>query len=100
MKLLFVLPFQTTEEIALLKSVGAVTKEGAIKPIAGEFLKIITGGKMNIIFCKGPNGILLRAFEERPVKLAVSKKKTINPSKKDERSELGKNDECNHWYPL
>ena len=90
MKLLFVLPFQTSEEIALAKSVGAVTKEGTIKPIAGEFLKIITGGKNEYhIFAKGPNGILLRAFEERPVKLAVSKK-TNQSAKKDERSELGK----------
>ncbi len=90
MKLLFVLPFQTSEEIALAKSVGAVTKEGTIKPIAGEFLKIITGGKNEYhIFAKGPNGVLLRAFEERPVKLAISKK-TPQVAKKDDRSELGK----------
>ena len=90
MKLLFVLPFQTPEEIALAKSVGAVTKEGAIKPISGDFLKIINGGKNEFhIFAKGPNGILLRAFEERPVKLAVSKKNQ-QATKKDERSDLGK----------
>lgn len=90
MKLLFVLPFQTTEEIALAKSVGAVTKDGINKPIAGEFLKIITGGKNEYhIFAKGPNGILLRAFEERPVKLAMSKK-TTQSVKKDDQSELGK----------
>lgn len=54
---------------------GAVTKEGTIKPISGDFLKIINGGKNEFhIFAKGPNGILLRAFEERPVKLAVSKR--------------------------
>jgi hypothetical protein len=90
MKLLFVLPFQTSEEIALAKSVGAVTKEGTIKPIPGEFLKIITGGKNEYhIFAKGPNGVLLRAFEERPVKLALSKK-TQQTAKKDDRSDLGK----------
>jgi tetrahydromethanopterin S-methyltransferase subunit G len=45
---------------------------------------------MNIIFLlKAPNGILLRAFEERPVKLAVSKKNQ-QATKKDERSDLGK----------
>ncbi|HMV41748.1 MAG TPA: hypothetical protein PK079_07010 [Leptospiraceae bacterium] len=90
MKLLFVLPFETPEEKALAKSVGAVSKEGTIKPIAGEFLKIITGGKNEFhIFAKGPNGILLRAFEERPVKLALSKKNQ-QVAKKEERSELGK----------
>ncbi|MBP9888163.1 MAG: hypothetical protein KBF93_17835 [Leptospiraceae bacterium] len=90
MKLLFVLPFQTKEEIAIAKSVGAVAKDGTNKPITGEFLKIVTGGKNEYhIFAKGPNGTLLRAFEERPVKLAVSKK-TSQTSKKDEHSELGK----------
>ena len=90
MKLLFVLPFETAEEKALAKSVGAVTQEGTIKPIAGDFLKIITGGKNEFhIFAKGPNGILLRAFEERPVKLALSKK-IPQSAKKEERSELGK----------
>lgn len=90
MKLLFVLPFQTPEEIALAKSVGAVGKDGVNKPIAGEFLKIITGGKNEFhIFAKGPNGILLRAFEERPVKLALSKKVT-SAGKKDDSSDVGK----------
>lgn len=75
MKLLFVLPSQTKEEIALAKSMGAISKDGTNKPIVGEFLKMVTGGKNEYhIFAKGPNGTLLRAFEERPVKLALSKK--------------------------
>jgi hypothetical protein len=89
MKLLFVLPAKTSEEIALAKSLGAIGKDGLNKPIAGEFLKIIPGGKNEFhILAKGPNGILFRAFEERPVKLAVSKKPST--PKKEEQSELAK----------
>jgi hypothetical protein len=73
-KLLFLLPFQTEEEIEFAKQMGAVSKEGVNKPILGTFYKIITSGKNEFhIFAKGPNGILFRAFEERPVRLATPK---------------------------
>ncbi len=88
-KLLFLLPFQTEEEIALAKQLGAVNKEGENKPISGTFHRIVNGGKNEFhIFAKGPNGILFRAFEERPVRLATPKK--IVPAKKVETNELSK----------
>lgn len=83
-KLLFLLPFQTEEEIEFAKQVGAVNKDGVNKPILGTFYKIITSGKNEFhIFAKGPNGILLRAFEERPVRLATPKKSTSSVKKAD-----------------
>jgi hypothetical protein len=85
-KLLFMLPFQTEEEITFAKSMGAVNKDGQIKPISGTFFKLISGNKNEYhIFAKGPNGVLFRAFEERPVRLATPKKVV---QKKEENSEL------------
>jgi hypothetical protein len=56
------------------KQLGAVDSEGKNRPVIGQFLKLVTGEKNEFhIFAKGPQGVLLRAFEERPVKLAVPK---------------------------
>lgn len=76
--LLFMLPFQTDEEKIIAKNLGAVGKDGTNMPITAEFLKLVIGGKSEYhLFAKGPNGVLLRAFEERPVKLAVPTEKKI-----------------------
>lgn len=82
-KILFSLPFQTEEEKNLASSLGAVDKEGINRPIPGEFYRIVTGQKNEFhIFAKGPNGVMLRAFEERPVRLAVPKDKTKSAEQK------------------
>ncbi len=88
-KLLFLLPFQTEEEIEFAKQMGAVNKEGVNKPILGTFYRIITSGKNEFhIFAKGPNGILFRAFEERPVRLATPKKAGSNLKKVESKSDI------------
>ncbi|MEM7184802.1 MAG: hypothetical protein AAF518_28160 [Spirochaetota bacterium] len=71
-KILFMLPFQTPNEKAMARKLGAVGKDGLNHPIVGEFLEIVEGGKSEFhIFAEGPHNSLLRAFEERPVKIAV-----------------------------
>ncbi len=86
-KLLFILPFQNDEEKALAHSMGAVGKDGINRPIIGTFVKIIVGTKNEYhIFAKGPNGVLLRAFEERPVRLAAPKEKGAMPPKESGNS--------------
>ncbi|MBE7410505.1 MAG: hypothetical protein L6Q54_09825 [Leptospiraceae bacterium] len=86
-KLLFILPFQTEEEKALAASMGAVGKDGINRPITGTFVKILGGAKNEYhIFAKGPNEVLLRAFEERPVRLAVPKEKGATSQKENQNS--------------
>ncbi|MCB1180174.1 MAG: hypothetical protein KDK36_21530 [Leptospiraceae bacterium] len=71
-KLLFKLPFRTPEEKSKARRLGGVNKLGQPITITGTFLRLIVGPKDEYhIFAKGPHGVLLRAFEERPVRLAV-----------------------------
>lgn len=71
-KLLFKLPFKAPEEKSKARRLGAVNTLGQPVPIVGTFLRLIVGPKDEYhIFAKGPKGVLLRAFEERPVRLAI-----------------------------
>lgn len=73
-KILMQLPFQTPEQKTIARKLGAEVKDGRVKPIVAEFIKVIPGHKNEYhIFARGPKGILLKAFEERPVRLAVPK---------------------------
>ncbi|MCB1190846.1 MAG: hypothetical protein H7A23_07975 [Leptospiraceae bacterium] len=86
-KILFQLPFQTPEEKTIARKLGAEVKDGVVRPIVGEFLKLVPGHKNEYhIFAKGPKGVLLRAFEERPVRLAVPKGTKIEKSTEEESS--------------
>ncbi len=70
-KLLFLLPNKTPEEKSRARRLGAVNQLGQSQPIIGEFLKLIVGKDEYHIFAKGPGNVLLRAFEPRPVRLAI-----------------------------
>jgi hypothetical protein len=74
-KLLFMLPFKTSDEKSRARRLGAVNKLGQNGPVIGEFVKLIMGKDEFHLFAKGPHNTLLRAFEERPVRLAVPKAK-------------------------
>jgi hypothetical protein len=71
-RLLFKLPFKAPEEKIKARRLGAVNPMGQLLPVVGTFLRLIVGPKDEYhIFAKGPKGVLLRAFEERPVRLAI-----------------------------
>lgn len=73
-KLLFTLPFHTQHERSLARKLGAVGIDGLNHPIAAEFIEIVEGGKSEFhIFARGPQNTLIRAFEERQVRLAIAK---------------------------
>lgn len=72
-KLLFQIPIDSEENKLIAKTLGALSKEGIPQPIIGEFIQLVSGNKEYYIYAKGPGGILLRAFEEGKVKLAVPK---------------------------
>ena len=82
-KLLFQIPIDSQESKEMAKLLGAIDNEGNPKPIIGEFLHLLSGKNEYYIYAKGPGGILLRAFEEGPVRLAipkVSQAKTVQSS--------------------
>jgi hypothetical protein len=73
-KLLFQLPFKTEADKETAKRLDAVSDKGELKPIIGDFFQIIEGKKNEYhIYARGPYGVLLRAFEERPVRIAIPK---------------------------
>ncbi|PKA17377.1 LIC10486 family protein [Leptospira haakeii] len=72
-KILLQLPSVSPEEKALAKTLGAMDKDGNVKPVVGSFVAIASGKNEYHIFAKGPAGVLLQAFEERPVRLARPK---------------------------
>ncbi|TGL63316.1 LIC10486 family protein [Leptospira sarikeiensis] len=72
-KILLQLPSVSPEEKALAKTLGAMDKDGNVKPVIGSFVAIASGKNEYHIFAKGPAGVLLQAFEERPVRLARPK---------------------------
>ncbi len=72
-KILLQLPSVSPEEKALAKTLGAMDKDGNVKPVVGTFVAIASGKNEYHIFAKGPVGVLLQAFEERPVRLARPK---------------------------
>ncbi|PJZ71315.1 hypothetical protein CH373_02080 [Leptospira perolatii] len=78
-KILFNLPTGTIEEKALAKTLGAMDQEGNPKPVIGQFVAIASGKNEYHVFAKGPAGVLLRAFEERPVRLARPKASSSSP---------------------
>ncbi|XDD50600.1 hypothetical protein AB3N59_01995 [Leptospira sp. WS92.C1] len=75
-KLLFQLPIGSMDEKAMAKTLGGYDDAGNPKNIVGEFIGIASGKGEYHIFAKGPSGVLLQAFEERPVRLAKLKGKT------------------------
>ncbi|MDV6234376.1 hypothetical protein CH379_001870 [Leptospira ellisii] len=75
-KLLFQLPTGTMDEKAMAKTLGGYDDAGNPKNIVGEFIGIAAGKGEYHIFAKGPSGVLLQAFEERPVRLAKLKGKS------------------------
>lgn len=83
-KLLFILPFKTPQDRSRARRLGAVNKLGQNQPIVGEFVKLIIGDHEYHIFAKGPGNVLLRAFEEMPVRLAVPK--DANPKDLEEKA--------------
>ncbi|TGK07427.1 hypothetical protein EHO59_04815 [Leptospira semungkisensis] len=72
-KILLQLPAVSPEEKAIAKTLGAMDKDGNVKPVIGTFVGIASGKNEYHIFAKGPAGALLQAFEERPVRLARPK---------------------------
>lgn len=75
-RLYFQLPTGTMDEKAMARTLGGIDEDGNLKNIVGEFIGIATGKGEYHIFAKGPSGVLLQAFEERPVRLAKVKSKT------------------------
>ncbi|EMJ91327.1 hypothetical protein LEP1GSC193_3482 [Leptospira alstonii serovar Pingchang str. 80-412] len=75
-RLYFQLPTGTMDEKAMAKTLGGIDEDGNLKNVVGEFIGIATGKGEYHIFAKGPSGVLLQAFEERPVRLAKVKSKT------------------------
>lgn len=75
-KILLQLPAISPEEKAIAKTLGAMDKDGNVKPVIGSFVAIASGKNEYHIFAKGPVGVLLQAFEERPVRLARPKSAT------------------------
>lgn len=78
-KILLQLPAVSPEEKALAKTLGAMDKDGNVKPVVGSFIAIASGKNEYHIFAKGPVGVLLQAFEERPVRLARPKSAVTAP---------------------
>ncbi|AOP32797.1 hypothetical protein A0128_02265 [Leptospira tipperaryensis] len=79
-KLLFQLPTGSMDEKAMAKTLGGYDDAGNPKNVVGEFIGIAAGKGEYHIFAKGPSGVLLQAFEERPVRLARLKGKTTASS--------------------
>ncbi|MBE8432333.1 hypothetical protein IQB77_21750, partial [Leptospira interrogans serovar Pomona] len=77
-KLFFQLPTGTMDEKAMARTLGGIDEDGNVKNVVGEFIGIATGKGEYHIFAKGPSGVLLQAFEERPVRLAKVKSKTAS----------------------
>lgn len=76
MKLQLMLPVSTEEQIEFAKLMGALDGNGVNHPITADFLGVVRGNENEYyVLAKGPGGILLKAFEERPVKVAIAGKK-------------------------
>ncbi|PJZ56795.1 LIC10486 family protein [Leptospira barantonii] len=90
-KLFFQLPIGSMDEKAMAKTLGGFDEAGNPKNVIGEFIGIAAGKGEYHIFAKGPSGVLLQAFEERPVRLAKVKSKSSGsaPSAKVESSSGG-----------
>lgn len=77
-KLLFLLPSRTPDERSRARRLGGINQLGQNQPIIGEFLKIIAAENEYHILAKGPGNVLLKAFEERPVRLAYPRNTDMN----------------------
>ncbi|RHX85216.1 LIC10486 family protein [Leptospira stimsonii] len=88
-KLLFQLPMGSMDEKAMAKTLGGFDDAGNPKSIVGEFIGIAAGKGEYHIFAKGPSGVLLQAFEERPVRLARVKGKTTSAASTPTKVESG-----------
>ncbi|EKO52051.1 MULTISPECIES: LIC10486 family protein [Leptospira] len=75
-RLYFQLPIGSMDEKAMAKTLGGIDEDGNVRNVVGEFIGIAAGKGEYHIFAKGPSGVLLQAFEERPVRLAKVKTKT------------------------
>ncbi|MGQ2844112.1 LIC10486 family protein [Leptospira interrogans] len=75
-RLYFQLPTGSMDEKAMAKTLGGIDEDGNVRNVVGEFIGIAAGKGEYHIFAKGPSGVLLQAFEERPVRLAKVKTKT------------------------
>ena len=73
-KILFNLPVESETQRIMAKQLGGVDKDGNKKPVVGEFIQIASAKGEYYIYAKGPGGVLLRSFEEGPVRIAVPKK--------------------------
>ncbi|EMO29878.1 hypothetical protein LEP1GSC170_4363 [Leptospira interrogans serovar Bataviae str. HAI135] len=74
-RLYFQLPTGSMDEKAMAKTLGGIDENGNVRNVVGEFIGIAAGKGEYHIFAKGPSGVLLQAFEERPVRLAKVKLK-------------------------
>ncbi|PJZ53698.1 LIC10486 family protein [Leptospira adleri] len=88
-KLLFQLPMGSMDEKAMAKTLGGFDEAGNPKSVVGEFIGIAAGKGEYHIFAKGPSGVLLQAFEERPVRLARLKGKTSGSTPAPAKVESG-----------
>ncbi|MCG6166630.1 LIC10486 family protein [Leptospira sanjuanensis] len=88
-KLYFQLPTGSMDEKAMAKTLGGFDEAGNPKNVIGEFIGIAAGKGEYHIFAKGPSGVLLQAFEERPVRLAKVKTKSASSSPAPSKVESG-----------
>ncbi|MBM9500063.1 hypothetical protein JWG44_07350 [Leptospira sp. 201903071] len=88
-KLLFQLPMGSMDEKAMAKTLGGYDDAGNPKNVVGEFIGIAAGKGEYHIFAKGPSGVLLQAFEERPVRLARVKGKVASSTPTPTKVESG-----------
>ena len=73
-KILFNLPLENESQRIMARQLGGIDKDGNKKPVVGEFIQIASAKNEYYLYAKGPGGVLLRSFEEGPVRIAVPKK--------------------------
>ncbi|MCB1159333.1 MAG: hypothetical protein KDK45_17665, partial [Leptospiraceae bacterium] len=75
-EILITLPYKTDQEKIWANRLGAVGEDGIVHPLIVKFYRYIEMSKGEYyIYAKGPENVLLKAFEERKVRIAVPKDK-------------------------